>query len=191
MGADDGLVAQRAQSTAECGVNWCISGTPEPDGTVHLPTELDEHVSLDWLRGARPTLHGAPIDWGAVAFALGDSLSVAPDIRSGGEQDAGEVVVLRLQDVLRPIATGDGVDVEALICSFDWPCAEALAVARCESGLSPSAVNGQHAGLFQIALDWHRPKFGGADPFDAGANVAVAYAIWLDQSWLPWSCKPW
>jgi hypothetical protein len=78
--------------------------------------------------------------------------------------------------------------VEGVICSYSWPCGEALAVARCESGLDPDAVNGQHAGLFQIALDWHAAKFAGRDPFDAQANTDVAFAIWSDQGWSPWAC---
>jgi hypothetical protein len=25
---------------------------------------------------------------------------------------------------------------------------------------------------------------------DAQQNIAAAYKIWLDSSWIPWSCKP-
>jgi len=102
-------------------------------------------------------------------------------------------------------------EVEALICSYSWPCGEALAVVygptppnerapvgcpNGESGGNPSASNGDHAGLFQISRRWHEWRFlrrgwTWADAFDAERNIAVAYEIWVDNSgWSPWSCKP-
>lgn len=75
--------------------------------------------------------------------------------------------------------------LEALICSFDWPCQTALCIARAESGLSPTAYNAASGttGLFQL-----RPTSQGrrvalmgytwADMYDALANATVAYAIW-------------
>lgn len=88
--------------------------------------------------------------------------------------------------------------IEELICAKAWPCSEALAVVygptpACPTGESngdPNARNGAHASLFQISLDWHLAKFEGRDPFDPVANIDVAYMIWLDQGWGPWSCAP-
>lgn len=91
-------------------------------------------------------------------------------------------------------------DIEAMICARSWPCSEALAVVygptpACPTGESngdPNAVNGQHAGLFQIAMNWHAAKFAGRDPYDPQANIAVAYMIWQDSggNWSAWSCRP-
>mgnify|MGYP001388050227 CR=1 FL=1 len=79
-----------------------------------------------------------------------------------------------------------GVDgIEGLVCSYEWPCGEALAVARCESGLDPNAVSpdGANIGVFQInVVHGYYPGL--------IANVAKAYEIWRDQGWAPWSCKP-
>jgi hypothetical protein len=72
-----------------------------------------------------------------------------------------------------------------VICSYSWPCGEALAVARCESGLDPGAVSpdGQNIGVFQVNVihGWHP---------GLAENVAKAYAIYVDQGWGPWSCRP-
>ena len=98
-------------------------------------------------------------------------------------------------------------EVEALICAMDWPCAEALAVVygptppnreapygcpNGESGGNPRAVGGTSRGLFQINGSAHAARVGGdLDAlFDPATNVRVAYAIWLDQGWRPWSCRP-
>ena len=80
-----------------------------------------------------------------------------------------------------------GVDgIEGLVCSYEWPCGEALAVARCESGLDPNAVSpdGANIGVFQInVVHGYYPGL--------IANVAKAYEIWAaDGGWTAWSCKP-
>ena len=100
------------------------------------------------------------------------------------------------------------VDVRALICEYDWPCAEALAVVygptppnrdapigcpNGESGGDPWAVGGTSRGLFQVNGAAHAGRVGGdLDAlFDPATNVRVAYAIWRDNAgWGPWSCRP-
>lgn len=97
-----------------------------------------------------------------------------------------------------------------MLCSFDWPCHEAVAVvygptppnARapigCPNGESngdPLAQNGDHAGIFQLARRWHEGRFLArgwtwADAFNAERNAVIAYEIWQDQGWSPWSCRP-
>ena len=67
--------------------------------------------------------------------------------------------------------------------------AEAVEVAECESGLDPSARNGDHAGLFQLRLRFHRHRIDG-DPYDALANAVGAERLYVEQGWSPWSCKP-
>lgn len=87
----------------------------------------------------------------------------------------------------------DRDSIEGLICSYGWPCEEALAVARCESGLQPGVASpdGANLGLFQINVV-HSARVGGdlQSLYDPAINTSVAYAIWLDQGWGPWSCKP-
>ena len=109
-----------------------------------------------------------------------------------------------------PVGAGAAVavDVRALICEYDWPCAEALAVVygptppnrdapigcpNGESGGDPWAVGGTSRGLFQVNGDAHAGRVGGdLDAlFDPVTNVRVAYAIWRDNAgWGPWSCRP-
>ena len=102
-------------------------------------------------------------------------------------------------------------EIRAIICAYPWPCAEALAVvygptppnsrapggcANGESGGNPRAQNGDHAGLFQIARYWHEQRFTRRgwsweqDAFDAERNAAIAYELWSDSGWGPWSCRP-
>jgi len=143
--------------------------------------------------GAGSIRRGAEGSWLAAIWVADRSPMYAPGLSAG---ERGRSVVQREAGIrLVPGLSAGGVDefyIRALICSYPWPCSEALAVAWCESRFDPLAINGQHAGLFQIARNWHRAKFGGRDPFDAVANVAVAYAIWLDYGghWTAWSCKP-
>ncbi len=88
-----------------------------------------------------------------------------------------------------------GGDIAAIICSYGWDCRQALGVVygnwRCpngESGGDPNAEYNGNYGLFQINASAH-----GEEPSmlkDPAYNVAVAYRIWLDQGWAPWSCRP-
>jgi hypothetical protein len=72
---------------------------------------------------------------------------------------------------------------------FGRYAAEALAVARCESGLSPSAQSGQYRGLFQMGAA-ERSRYGhGPSPY-AQAKAAHRYFVDSGRGWGPWSCKP-
>lgn len=63
--------------------------------------------------------------------------------------------------------------------------AEAVVVAECESGLRRGQVGAQgEQGLWQI-----HPVHG-AVPSDPYAQAVIARALWEDQGWTPWSCKP-
>lgn len=89
--------------------------------------------------------------------------------------------------------------LEALVCSYAWPCQEALSVARCESGVdSAGRLDGIFAtssrssyGLFQInAVHARRfPEFW-ESWMDPARNTAWAFQIWSEQGWRPWSCRP-
>lgn len=68
-----------------------------------------------------------------------------------------------------------------------------LAIAKCESGLNPSAKNrtSSASGVFQIIkgtweanteADW-------SERFDARTNIDTAYTIWSRSGTGPWECK--
>jgi hypothetical protein len=79
-----------------------------------------------------------------------------------------------------------------LVRQYDWPVEEALAVAWCESRHDPGAVSpdGQNLGLFQINVIHEGKLQPGESLLDPVVNVRIAYQIWADQGWGPWSCKP-
>ena len=67
---------------------------------------------------------------------------------------------------------------------------EALAVSRCESGLSTDAQNGQYLGLFQMGST-ERRLFGHGPTAAEQAAAAHRYFVASGRDWSPWSCKPW
>ncbi|KKK65642.1 hypothetical protein LCGC14_2972060, partial [marine sediment metagenome] len=75
-----------------------------------------------------------------------------------------------------------------------WDCDTALRVAWCESEWREDAVSAYgHRGIYQIA-PVHIPRIEAMgytwdDMLLAGPNVAVAYALWLEQGWSPWICR--
>jgi hypothetical protein len=88
--------------------------------------------------------------------------------------------------------------LEGIICSKPWPCAEAIAVASCESGLDRNgrldgnwATNGNNYGLFQIngvhANLWPDFYDNWMDPVK---NTEWAYELWSTSGWRPWQCQP-
>lgn len=70
----------------------------------------------------------------------------------------------------------------------------AINVARCESGLNPSAYNPSGAsGLFQIMPGtWAGTSQAGRSLYDAQANALAAHEIFVRDgySWREWTCKP-
>jgi len=70
----------------------------------------------------------------------------------------------------------------------------AINVARCESGLNPSAYNPSGAsGLFQIMPStWARTSQAGSSPYNAQANAIAAHEIFVRDgySWREWTCQP-
>jgi hypothetical protein len=73
---------------------------------------------------------------------------------------------------------------------FGSYASEALGVARCESGYSVRAYNGQYLGLFQMG-SWERGKYGhhATSPW-LQAKAAYRYFVATGRDWSPWSCKP-
>ncbi len=77
------------------------------------------------------------------------------------------------------------------ICHVFGPyCGEALQVARCESGYSDEAQNGQYLGLFQMGTS-ERRLFGHGETALEQAQAAYRYFVRSGRDWSPWSCKPW
>ena len=82
------------------------------------------------------------------------------------------------------------LSIEDEICAvFGDACAEAIAVARCESGLDPNAANPDSSarGLFQIMASVHgvRAKW----LFNPSVNIRVAKQLYDEQGWNPWICN--
>ncbi|MCZ7587629.1 MAG: hypothetical protein M5U27_01935 [Gaiella sp.] len=79
---------------------------------------------------------------------------------------------------------------KAICHVFGSYCGQALRVARCESGYSVNARNGQYRGLFQMGSS-ERQIFGhGAGALEQ-AQAAYRYFVRSGRDWSPWSCKPW
>ena len=91
-----------------------------------------------------------------------------------------------------PARRREGRDAaQSVICRvFGSYCQEALAVSRCESGLSTDAQNGQYLGLFQMGSSERRLFGHGSTPI-AQAKAAHRYFVASGRDWGPWSCKPW
>jgi len=83
--------------------------------------------------------------------------------------------------VLSPVAA-----IQAVFGSY---AGEALAVARCESGLSVWASNGQYLGLFQMGSS-ERAHYGHGSTALEQALAAHRYFV-AAGGWGPWQCKPW
>lgn len=78
----------------------------------------------------------------------------------------------------------------AIRAVFGGYAGQALAVARCESGLSTGAQNGQYRGLFQMGSN-ERALYGHGGSAYAQARAAYRYFVASGRDWRPWGCKPW
>lgn len=72
---------------------------------------------------------------------------------------------------------------------FGRYCSQALAVAKCESGLSIWARNGQYLGLFQMGT-WARSMYGHAYNAWGQARAAYRYFRASGYRWTGWACRP-
>lgn len=86
------------------------------------------------------------------------------------------------------IERAEPLSLEDLICSFSWPCHQALHVAQCESTMNPRAYAAGNHGLMQIN-GIHAHQVGGNVEalYDAETNLRVAHSLWLRQGWGPWA----
>ena len=105
------------------------------------------------------------------------------------------LVVLALL-VGAPTAAAAGEDyrsknARAIMVVFGKYGSQAVAVAKCESGLTITARNGQYLGLFQMGA-YARARYGHHYHSPWGqARAAYRYFIDSGRDWSPWSCKPW
>lgn len=90
----------------------------------------------------------------------------------------------------RRLASLERSPQRAICHVFGSYCGEALRVARCESGYSVNAENGQYLGLFQMGSSARR-VFGHGDSALEQAQAAYRYFVRSGRDWSPWSCKPW
>jgi hypothetical protein len=97
--------------------------------------------------------------------------------------------VARLR-VARKLASVRAATPSSVICKvFGGYCQQALAVARCESGLQTTATNGQYLGLFQMGSS-ERQLYGHGPTVRAQVIAAHRYFVASGRDWSPWSCKP-
>jgi hypothetical protein len=98
---------------------------------------------------------------------------------------------LRGRRQARLLASARAQEPQWVICRvFGSRCEQALQVARCESGLSTTAQNGQYLGLFQMGSS-ERRLFGHGASAAEQAKAAHRYFLSAGGDWSPWSCKPW
>lgn len=94
-----------------------------------------------------------------------------------------------------PVAAPAGSVEEIINRYFGASASKAMAVARCESGLNPSAMSpgGGNHGLFQIN-NVHSPRFESvtgvpwSGRYDAEANTRFAKWLFDQSGWGPWAC---
>lgn len=95
-----------------------------------------------------------------------------------------------------PPAAQGNTTITGMISQVFGPNAPAaIAVARCESGLNPSATNPSSgaAGLFQfLPSTWRGTSQAASSPYNAWANTVAAHEVFVRDgySWREWSCQP-
>jgi hypothetical protein len=66
---------------------------------------------------------------------------------------------------------------------------DAIRVAMCESGINPTARNGQYLGTFQMGR-YERATYGHGHSTWEQSRAAYRYFKAVGYSWRPWQCKP-
>ncbi len=78
--------------------------------------------------------------------------------------------------------------VPTVICRvFGASCSEAISVARCESGFSIHAVNGQYLGIFQMGSS-ERATYATIGYATAYEQIVAAHNYFAVAGWGPWTC---
>ena len=88
----------------------------------------------------------------------------------------------------RVVVSSSQGSVPSIICSvFGSACSEAVAVARCESGFSTTAVNGQYLGIFQMGSS-ERATYATIGYATAYEQIVAAHNYYAIAGWGPWAC---
>lgn len=82
----------------------------------------------------------------------------------------------------------NSAESRAICVTFGPYCQQALRVARCESGMSVWARNGQYLGLFQMGSS-ERRIYGHGNNAWAQSRAAYRYFVASGRDWSPWSCR--
>lgn len=82
-----------------------------------------------------------------------------------------------------------GGTVPTLICRVfgSAACSKAIDVARCESGFSIHAVNGQYLGIFQMGSS-ERATYATIGYATAYEQIVAAHNYYVVSGWGPWAC---
>jgi hypothetical protein len=181
------LVTQAAAATIQASPS---SGPSKPNAAKHQARTLDERLErkLAALHRYRGTIR---------FFHAHRSLMSSRDPESAAlahaEQRA-RALARTVAALRRAVATRDARRLaasspRAAICDvFGSYCDEAVAIARCESRLSPTAQNGQYLGLFQMG-SYERRLFGHGSSAREQAIAARRYFVRSGRDWSPWSCR--
>ena len=95
----------------------------------------------------------------------------------------------RREALRRAARLRNSTPVQAIRRVFGSYWSQALAVARCESGLSTWAQNGQYLGLFQMGSS-ERALYGHGSSAYTQVQAAHRYFVASGRDWSPWQCKP-
>lgn len=80
------------------------------------------------------------------------------------------------------------LDIAKYICTKDWDCNTAIALFYAESGLNPGRKSGTNDhGVAQINKWYQRNRIGDRDLYNAQDNIDIAYEIYQEQGFKPWS----
>jgi hypothetical protein len=154
--------------------------------TRHLATMKKDQQVLTFLKNHKWLLRDPRFQASAMTQLHVHTLSLAR-VR---KQAAAAKVALARSAKERRLAAVVAAKPENVICRvFGIYCREALAVSRCESGLSTTAQNGQYLGLFQMSTTARR-LFGHGPSALEQATAAHRYFVASGHGWGPWSCKP-
>ncbi|MFI5273209.1 MAG: transglycosylase family protein [Ktedonobacterales bacterium] len=148
------------------------------------------HCTVHWHRNAAGTLVSDHTAW--VPNSLGSAQTRAP-------AQSGRAASSHASSSGGGVASGGGSysgDVQGLIRAvFGGYAGQALAIAACESGYNPGAVNpsSDASGVFQfLPSTWATTSYAGYSPFNAWANVNAAHQVFVRDgySWREWQCQP-
>ena len=184
MNPQERLVAFIVAVVGSCALVYIVTSAEpsmSPPAPLPVTTTVEREVRAAQVPGSTSSVPPVVVDSGSR-----DRAQVEP---AGLQNRAAKVRILPVPPIedlirLRFAASGHVEVVE-----------QAVRVARCESHLDPAARSGAHWGLFQISDLYHADRvkrlgYVWSDLLRAEPNIDVAYDLWAEQGWTPWSCRP-